>query len=70
MKTFNLFIIAALFLNIIACDKDSNENVIDNTENGSILVFHDSVKASKNLQYSLPKVLAHFKNEGYEFKAL
>lgn len=35
MKTFNLFIIAALFLSIIACDKDSNENVIDNTTTSS-----------------------------------
>lgn len=46
------------------------ENVITKTSNGSIIVFHDSVKASKNMQYALPKVLEHFSNEGYSFKAI
>ena len=46
------------------------ENVILNTTAGSIIVFHDSIKASKNMQYALPKVLEHFTNAGYSFKAL
>lgn len=33
------------------------QNVIKNTENGSIILFHDSLKAEKNLRYVLPKVL-------------
>ncbi len=33
------------------------ENVLDNIEEGSIVVFHDSVKAFKNLQYVLPRTL-------------
>lgn len=37
---------------------------------GSILLFHDSLKAQKNMQYSLPRVLDHFKNKGYGFEAL
>ncbi len=46
------------------------KNVLSKTKNGSIVVFHDSVKASKNMQYALPKVLKHFSKKGYSFKAL
>jgi peptidoglycan-N-acetylglucosamine deacetylase len=46
------------------------ENIIKNTENGSIIVLHDSVKASKNMKYILPKILEYYKNLGYSFKAL
>jgi peptidoglycan/xylan/chitin deacetylase (PgdA/CDA1 family) len=46
------------------------KNVISKTTAGSIIVFHDSVKASKNMQYALPKVLEHFSRKGYRFKAL
>ena len=37
---------------------------------GSIIVFHDSKKAYKNLQVLLPKVLRYYKNQGYSFKSL
>lgn len=46
------------------------ENVINNTTNGSIIVFHDSLKVFDNLKYALPKILEHFSQQGYEFKAL
>ena len=46
------------------------ENVISKSKAGSIIVFHDSIKASKNLMYALPKVLEYFSKKGYEFKAL
>lgn len=45
-------------------------NVLTKATPGSIIVFHDSLKASKNMQYALPKVLDHFSNEGYSFKTL
>lgn len=45
-------------------------NVISKVKNGSIIVFHDSVKASKNMLYTLPKVLEYYSDEGYSFKAL
>ena len=45
-------------------------NVIDKTVNGSIIVFHDSIKASKNMQYALPKVLDYFSGKEYTFKSL
>jgi peptidoglycan/xylan/chitin deacetylase (PgdA/CDA1 family) len=44
--------------------------VLNNTRNGSIVVFHDNYKAEQNLKYTLPKTLEHFKNLGYSFKAL
>jgi len=37
---------------------------------GSIVVFHDSEKAFRKLNYVLPRVLHHFKNEGFKFVAL
>lgn len=46
------------------------ENVLNSAENGSIIVFHDSVKASQNLKYSLPKVLEYYNSRGFIFKAL
>ena len=46
------------------------ENVIKNTKKGSIVVFHDSKKAFKNLQYTLPKTLEYFTEKGYVFKTL
>jgi peptidoglycan/xylan/chitin deacetylase (PgdA/CDA1 family) len=46
------------------------DNVISATKKGSIIVFHDSIKASKNLKYVLPKVLEYYTQKGFEFKAL
>ena len=37
---------------------------------GSIIVFHDSAKAFKTLQFVLPKVLDHFFRLGYVFKTI
>ena len=45
-------------------------NVIKNTDRGSIVVLHDSVKAYPHLKYTLPKVLEYFIEKGYVFKAL
>jgi hypothetical protein len=46
------------------------ENVLRYAENGSIIVFHDSLKASKNMLYALPLVLKHFSEKGYIFKKI
>jgi len=45
-------------------------NVIRNTGNGSIVVFHDSLKAFDRLQYALPRTLAFFKERGFVFRTL
>lgn len=43
------------------------ENVLRNAREGSIVLFHDNIKAEKNLKYALPRVLAHYHNLGYKF---
>jgi len=45
-------------------------NVLRNTSNGSIIVFHDSTKAWERMSYALPKVLEHFSEFGYHFKSI
>ena len=45
-------------------------NVLNNTKNGSIIVFHDSVKASEKLKFVLPKVLKELFDIGFVFKAI
>ncbi|MDO1445235.1 polysaccharide deacetylase family protein [Rhodocytophaga aerolata] len=40
------------------------------TENGTIIIFHDSLKARKNLEYVLPSYLKHFDALGYTFEKL
>ena len=45
-------------------------NTIKHTRKGSIVIFHDSYKAYRNLQYVLPRYLDHFATKGYLFKAL
>ncbi|MGB5982641.1 MAG: polysaccharide deacetylase family protein [Nonlabens sp.] len=42
------------------------ENIVDNTQNGSIIVFHDSLKAQKHLRQILPEYLQFLKDEGFE----
>ena len=45
-------------------------NAVINTRPGSIVVFHDSIKAWPNLKFALPAFLEHFSMQGYTFKAL
>jgi len=45
-------------------------NVVTHAQPGSIIVFHDSVKAFPHLKNVLPKVLAHFTEKGYQFKTI
>ena len=46
------------------------QNVINHTENGSIIVFHDSLKAFDRLAYALPRVLKYFADKGFAFSTL
>lgn len=43
---------------------------IRHTRNGSIVLFHDSLKANDNMSYALPRFLNHFAELGYRFDAL
>jgi peptidoglycan/xylan/chitin deacetylase (PgdA/CDA1 family) len=45
-------------------------NIVENTESGSIIVFHDSIKAEHNLRYALPKTVKHLKEKGFEFDVI
>lgn len=62
---------------ILSCDFDQNLNTSDalkglktKTKNGSIVVFHDSVKAEKNLKILLPPYLEYLHKQGYTCKIL
>jgi peptidoglycan/xylan/chitin deacetylase (PgdA/CDA1 family) len=62
---------------VLSADFDSSitrekclNNVISNVQSGSIIVFHDSEKASSHLRYALPIVLAYFTNRGFTFEAI
>lgn len=59
-------VLSADFDNTISVE-DCLENVLSNIKKGSIVVFHDSLKARKNLEYVLPKTLDFLVNEGYNF---
>jgi peptidoglycan/xylan/chitin deacetylase (PgdA/CDA1 family) len=59
-------VLSADFDNTISVE-DCLENVLSNIKKGSIVVFHDSLKARKNLEYVLPKTLDFLVREGYNF---
>lgn len=51
--------------------KIDGEGVLNNVKRyvrrGSIVVFHDSLKAEKNMKYALPRAIEWLKENGYEF---
>lgn len=62
---------------VLSYDFDANlhsekclSETIKNTSNGSIIVFHDSIKANDNLKFVLPKVIRELKNKGFRFEKL
>ncbi|MBD5179894.1 MAG: polysaccharide deacetylase family protein [Bacteroidales bacterium] len=66
-----------IMYDIITRDYDrslSPERVLDNVKryvrNGSIIVFHDSLKSEPNLRYALPRAIEWLKEQGYEFEKL
>ncbi|MGB0881528.1 MAG: polysaccharide deacetylase family protein [Vicingaceae bacterium] len=46
------------------------ENVVQNVNPGSIIVFHDSLKAERNLKYALPKAIDYLQRQGFVFEVL
>ena len=54
--------------------KLTGEQVLDNVKrfarNGSIIVFHDSLKAEKNMKYALPRAIEWLRSEGYNFEKI
>lgn len=45
-------------------------NVIRHARNGSIVVFHDNIKAIPRITYALPRAIEHWLDEGYTFGTL
>ncbi|MCK0122968.1 polysaccharide deacetylase family protein [Gelidibacter sp. F2691] len=45
-------------------------NVVSKAGPGSIIVFHDSVKAAPRMKHALKATLAHFSAQGYQFKSI
>ena len=45
-------------------------NVLNNLENGSIIVFHDNIKSEKILKECLQDILVKIKEKGYTFSTL
>lgn len=43
------------------------QNCIKATQNGSIVIFHDNIKAKTNLTYALPKYIEDSLEKGYKF---
>ena len=46
------------------------QTAIKDSRNGSIVIFHDSIKSLENLKYALPLYLKHCLKKGYQFKTL
>ncbi|MTI32785.1 polysaccharide deacetylase family protein [Xanthovirga aplysinae] len=46
------------------------EKSIQGTKEGTIIIFHDSLKAERNLRYVLPRYLDYFSSKGFIFKKL
>ncbi len=62
---------------VLSYDFDKNvspekclSNVLKNVKPGSIVVFHDNLKAEKNIKYALPKVLETLSGMGFRFEAI
>ncbi len=54
----------------ILSSEDCLNNVLRYSKKGSIVVFHDSLKASEKLKEVLPKVMEYYYQKGFEFKAI
>ena len=49
--------------------EDLVQRTISGTENGSIILFHDSIKAIPRISEALPAVLRYFSDKGYSFRS-
>lgn len=49
---------------------DVLNNVRKYTRNGSIIVFHDSLRSRNNIEFALPKAIEWLQSQGYEFDTI
>lgn len=66
-----------IYWDVLSGDFDLNlspekcyQNVINYTKNGSIIVFHDNIKAIPRVKYALPRAIEYFLAKGYTFHTL
>jgi peptidoglycan/xylan/chitin deacetylase (PgdA/CDA1 family) len=45
-------------------------NVTSNMRNGSVIVFHDSLKAHRNMEFAMPRFIDLALEQGYQFELL
>ncbi len=78
-KQFSILskVYTVVFWDVLTHDYDkliSPEKCLDNsvkyTRNGSIVVFHDNIKAQNNLKFVLPQYIEHFLKLNYKFAVL
>lgn len=43
---------------------------LSNTREGSVVVFHDSIKSIEKVRYALPRFLEHFSEQGFLFRTI
>ncbi len=62
---------------VLSCDYDQGitkeeclNNSISFADKGSVVVFHDNLKAKDNLLYALPRFLDHYSKKGFSFEIL
>jgi peptidoglycan-N-acetylglucosamine deacetylase len=62
---------------VISCDYNSGisservfRNITDYVRSGSVITFHDSIKAEKNLKEALPKAIHWIKEQDFRFEAI
>lgn len=62
---------------ILTADYDKNitvekccQNATEKVTSGSVIVFHDSIKAFKNLEYALPRTIEILQNKGFLFDSI
>jgi peptidoglycan/xylan/chitin deacetylase (PgdA/CDA1 family) len=62
---------------LISCDYDVRlnsdgvlKNITDFVRPGSVITFHDSIKARRNLTEALPLAICWMKEQGYQFEAI
>ncbi|GEP49640.1 polysaccharide deacetylase [Flavobacterium noncentrifugens] len=62
---------------IVSADFDSHvtqeeclQNILKNVASGSIIVFHDSIKAFPNMRYALPETLKFLSEKGFKCEVL
>jgi peptidoglycan/xylan/chitin deacetylase (PgdA/CDA1 family) len=62
---------------VLSYDYDKNtspkkclSNVVKNVKSGSVIVFHDNVKAQKNLTYALPRSIEQLLRKGFIFDTI